>query len=251
MLDCHCHLDLYSAPSAVVRRAETAGAFTVFVTNSPSAYQKSRPYVAHHPRVRLALGLHPLLAEQHVAERKAFEVLAHQTSFIGEVGLDFSAEAMATADTQIESFAFVLRVLGQHPKFISIHSRRAEARVVELLRDAKRTPVVFHWYSGSLGPLNRAISDGHYFSVNPAMVRSANGQKIVAAIPRDRILTETDGPFVKIGNRQAEPPDVSLVEKHLGSAWRMPVLEVRTLVAANFRRLIAPLRIAGSETDRS
>lgn len=242
MLDCHCHLDLYSAPSAVARRAEAAGAFTIFVTNLPSTYQTSRAHVASHARVRLALGLHPLLAERHLSEREAFEALAHQTCFIGEVGLDFSPEGKATADIQMDSFAFVLRVLANQPKFISIHSRRAEARVLEMLKEAKRTPVVFHWYSGRLGVLRNAVSDGHYFSVNPAMVRSPNGQKIIDAIPKDRILTETDGPFVMVGNRQAEPKDVGLVEDYLGRIWQMPALEARAVVAANFYRLIAPLR---------
>jgi TatD DNase family protein len=247
MLDCHCHLDLYTAPSAVTRRAEAAGVFTIFVTNSPSAYQQSRTHVARHARVRLALGLHPLLAEQHLSERKAFEALAHQTSFIGEVGLDFSPDGKATADIQQESFAFVLRVLANQPKFISIHSRRAEARVLELLRQAKRTPVVFHWYTGPLNVLRSAISDGHYFSINPAMVRSPNGQKIVATIPRDRILTETDGPFVTIGSRQAEPTDVGLVEDYCGRLWQMPGIEARAIVADNFRRLIAPLQNDGRQ----
>jgi TatD DNase family protein len=243
MLDCHCHLDLYTAPSAVTRRAEAAGAFTIFVTNLPSAYLQSRPHVARHARVRLALGLHPLLAAQHLSERKAFEALAQQTSFIGEVGLDFSPAGKATADIQQESFAFVLRVLANQPKFISIHSRRAEARVLELLRQAKRTPVIFHWYTGPLGVLRNAISDGHYFSINPAMVCSRNGQKIVATIPRDRILTETDGPFVKVGNRQAEPTDVEMVENYCSRLWQVSGVEAGAIITDNFRRLIAPLQI--------
>lgn len=242
MLDCHCHLDLYSAPSLVARRAEAAGTFTVFVTNSPLAYVQSRPHAAQHARIRLALGLHPLLAEQHHSGRKAFEALAHQTSFIGEVGLDFSPAGRGTAELQTESFAFVLRVLGRHPKFISIHSRQAEAQVLKMLREAKRTPAVFHWYSGPLNSLEDAISDGHYFSVNPAMIGSLNGRKIVSAIPKKRILTETDGPFVKIGKRQAEPPDVSVVERYLAELWQMPVSAARSVIAANFRQLIAPLQ---------
>jgi len=242
MLDCHCHLDLYSKPSAVARRAEAAGAFTVCVSNLPSAYQHSRPYVAGHPKVRLALGLHPLLAEQHLSERTAFEAFADQTSFIGEVGLDFSPEGKATEDIQTESFAFVLRVLGHKPKFVSIHSRRAEARVLEMLREAKRTSAVFHWYSGPLAVLRNAVADGHYFSINPAMSRTPSGHKIIAAIPKDRILTETDGPFVTVGRRQAEPPDVILVEEYLGHLWQRPALEVRQMVADNFRRIMATLQ---------
>jgi TatD DNase family protein len=183
-----------------------------------------------------------LLADQHLSERTTFEVLAHQTSFIGEVGLDFSPDGKASADIQQESFAFVLRVLANQPKFISIHSRRAEARVLELLRQAKRTPVVFHWYTGPLGVLRSAISDGHYFSINPAMIRSPKGQRIVAAIPRDHILTETDGPFVTVGNRQAEPTDVDMVEDYCSRLWQVSGVEASAIIADNFRRLIAPLQ---------
>jgi TatD DNase family protein len=69
MLDTHCHVDLYKQPSAVADRAERAGVFTILVTNLPSAYERSRPYVAQRRRIRLALGLHPLLADQHARER--------------------------------------------------------------------------------------------------------------------------------------------------------------------------------------
>jgi TatD DNase family protein len=242
MLDCHCHLDLYPEPSVVAQRAEAAGVFTISVTNLPSGFEKSRPHVSHHSRIRLGLGLHPLLAEQHISQRESFEALAHQTAFIGEVGLDFSAEGKATADIQVESFAFVLRVLAQEPKFVSIHSRRAEARVLELLKDARRSPVVFHWYSGPSSVLRDAVLDGHYFSINPAMIRSRNGLKIIASLPLDRVLTETDGPFVTLGNRKAEPADVRLVEDGLARVWKVSPMEARSIVASNFRRLIAPLR---------
>jgi TatD DNase family protein len=192
--------------------------------------------------MRLALGLHPLLAEQHAGEREMFKALLPVTSFVGEVGLDFSAEGKATAAQQIESFEFVLQALKDEPKFVSVHSRRAEARVLELLRAAHRTPVVFHWYSGPLTSLAEAIADGHYFSVNPAMITSPNGRRIVAAVPRNRILTETDGPFVRIRGRVAEPADVSIVEQGLTELWHMSAREVREAVDANFRSLIAPLQ---------
>lgn len=246
MLDCHCHIDLYPDPSAVAQRAQAAGVFTVIVTNLPSAYEKSRPHVAARRSLRLALGLHPLLAEQHSQERARFKTLIDDTSFIGEVGLDFSPEGRRTAEIQTESFEFVLASLGQKPKFISLHSRRAEARVLELLKAAHRTPAVFHWYSGSLKALDLALGEGHYFSVNPAMVASTSGQKVIRAIPKDRILTETDGPFVTIGNRKAEPTDIWRVEQALAEIWGVTPLEVRRIVADNFRTVLAPVRESGN-----
>jgi len=242
MLDSHCHLDLYPEPSAVADRAEAAGVFTIMVTNLPSAYERSRSHVGGRRRVRLALGFHPLLAEQHGSERDKFQKLMRDTSFIGEVGLDFSPEGRATANLQIESFEFVLRTLAHEPKFISIHSRGAEARVIELLRAAHRSPVVLHWYAGPIAVLEHAVSDGHYFSVNPAMIRSKRGQKVIAAIPQNRILTETDGPFVTLGKRPAEPTDIQVVEEGLAQIWKVAPVAARSVVGANFRELIAPLR---------
>jgi len=242
MLDTHCHIDLYPDPSRIVARAERAGVLTIGVTNLPSDYVRSRPHIRQRRRVRLALGLHPLLAERHTQERNAFRHLVSDTSYIGEIGLDFSKEGKSTAALQVESFQFVLEAMAGKPKFVTLHSRGAEREVVRTLRAANRSPVVFHWYSGPLKCLDETLSDGHYFSINPAMARSSKGRRIMAAIPRDRILTETDGPFVTVGSRKAEPSDVAIVEQVLAEIWGVSQLEARGIVAENFRAIIAPLR---------
>lgn len=59
--------------------------------------------------------------------------------------------------------------------------------------------------------LEQAVAQGCYFSLNPAMMRSANGRRIADLLPPDRVLTETDGPFVQVGGRQARPADVATV----------------------------------------
>jgi len=243
MIDSHCHIDLYSRPTEVADRAERAGVLTVVVTNLPSAFERAYPHIQNYKQIRLALGLHPLVADQHVAERKGFASLIDKTSYIGEIGLDFSRAGYASRDLQIESFRFVLATLGGRPKFITLHSRRAESTVLDLLQEAQRSPVVFHWYSGSLKTLDLALGDGHYFSVNPSMVASPNGQKIIGRLPPDRILTETDGPFVMVGDRAAEPMDVTLVEAYLASLWRTTAMEVRRRVKENFLAIVRPVRL--------
>ena len=55
--------------------------------------------------------------------------------------------------------------------------------------------MILHWFSGTYKELDQAIADGYFFSVNGAMVRSAKGQALVMRMPRERILTETDGPY--------------------------------------------------------
>lgn len=242
MIDTHCHIDLYPRPTDVADRADRAGVLTVIVTNLPSAFDRAYAHVRQFKNMRLAVGLHPLAAREHVSERRRFTELVDKTSYIGEVGLDFSREGVETKDIQMESFRFVLRTLRGKQKFITLHSRRAEAEVLDILEDEGQAPVVFHWYSGSLVNLKRALDLGHFFSVNPAMFDSPNGRKIIASLPKERVLTESDGPFVKVRGRAAVPADVGLAEEGLASLWKLEKREVTAKIRGNFMELTRPLR---------
>jgi TatD DNase family protein len=241
MLDSHCHLDRYPDASSIATKASRDGVFVIAVTNLPSHFEMGIPHVAKFSRVRLALGLHPLAADEHKAEWQHFERLLNKTSFVGEVGLDFSREGKATAKIQMESFRLVAKLLSNQPKFVTLHSRGAERDTLAVLKEFGVTPSVFHWYSGPLGVIDEALGDGHYFSVNTAMTESEKGRKIIARLPSDRVLTETDGPYVKINGKPVEPASVSIVEEFLSRAWNMPLSEARRTVWGNFRRLLTGL----------
>ncbi len=245
MIDAHCHIDLYSKPTEVADRTNRANVLTILVTNLPSAFEKSCPHIKQFPNIRLALGLHPLLASQHQAERKSFQNLIDKTSYIGEIGLDFSPTGFQTKNIQIDSFRFIFNTINKKPKFITLHSRRAESAVLDLLEEVNYPfPVVFHWYSGSLSVLEKAVEKGHYFSINTAMIESPNGQKIINRIPPERILTESDGPFVKYKSRIVEPTDVSIVERFLAEAGSVSTSQVRNKIRENFMKIISPIRLA-------
>jgi len=250
MIDAHCHIDLYPKPTEVADRANRANVLTVLVTNLPSAFEQSYPHIKQFPNIRLALGLHPLLALQHQAERNSFQRLINKTSYIGEIGLDFSPAGFQTKDIQIDSFKFVLNTINKKPKFITVHSRRAESAVLDLLEEANYPfPAVFHWYSGSLSVLEKVVKKGHYFSINAAMLDSPNGQKIIDRIPPERALTESDGPFVKYKSRIIEPADVSIVERFLAEAWSVSAPQVRSKIRENFMKIISPIRLAELRTN--
>jgi TatD DNase family protein len=243
MLDAHCHFDLYPDPTQTALDAESAGVFTVFVTNLPSAFKTAFPHIQRFKRIRLAVGLHPLCANLHTDdELHLFKMLAGQTSFVGEVGLDFSRDGVATKDRQIASFRFALRCLEAEPKFVTIHSRQAEFAVLELLEQEYRHPVVFHWYTGTQKSLDFAVERGHFFSINPAMTWSRKGMATIARIPPEQTLTESDGPFIRIAKRPIVPADIQIVEDALAEIWGIDSGEVRRVVTGNFKRLIMPLR---------
>jgi TatD DNase family protein len=238
LVDTHCHIDRYPDPMRVANRAEKEPVDTVAVTNLPSHFQLGSQHTARFRHVRMALGLHPLVAAQHRDELPLFRQLATAASYVGEIGLDFSREGKGTADAQVEVFREVLLALGKRRVFITLHSRQAEGKVTEMLAEFGVGPAVFHWFTGSPEHLQNAARAGHYFSVNPAMVSSAKGRSLIELMPQDRVLTETDGPYVKVGTRAAEPSDVRAVVRHLAQVWSSTEGQVEEVVFANYRSLL-------------
>ncbi|MCG3209311.1 MAG: Tat-linked quality control protein TatD [Anaerolineae bacterium] len=235
MHDAHCHLDLYSDPYQVASATENANITTIAVTNLPSAYLAAKPHMRRFRSLKLAVGLHPLLAHEHSSQQKQlFQDSIRETRFVGEVGLDFSKQGIETKDKQLESFRFILRLLQNTRRFVTLHSRRAESSVFELLNEYQVGPVVFHWYSGSLKTLERIAEAGHYFSINTSMIKSKNGQQIIKCIPKDQILTETDGPFIKIDNRSVVPADVQHIQDYLSDLWGCNLTTVQIQLENNF-----------------
>lgn len=240
LLDTHCHLDLYPDVQSVIRRVRESGAYVIAVTNTPSVFHQLVSLTTDAPRVRVALGLHPELAAQRQAELPLFECLLAETRYVGEVGLDYVTTDRNARATQRRVFERILRACAAAgDKVLTVHSRRAADDVVDCFGAAYPGRWILHWYSGSPRTLNRALGAGACVSVNTAMLRSERGRSLVAGVPPDRILTETDGPFIDNDRgAQAEPADLTATLAALGSLWGVSAREAATRVFANFRALL-------------
>jgi TatD DNase family protein len=175
-------------------------------------------------------------------ELRKFRELAPTTSYIGEVGLDFSSEGRRTADKQRIHFRLVLEAISDRPRFLTLHSRRAEAEVLDLLAEYRIKGAIFHWYSGPHTLIDKIIDAGHYFSINPAMIRSTKGRSTIERIPRERILTETDGPYLHVGEKPAEPSDVRLVLEYLAGVRDMSQEQVEHRIWVNFQTILQTIK---------
>lgn len=182
-------------PEAYISAKEKAGDIVIGMTNLPSHFKMGFPHVKRYKHIRLALGLHPLLASENKNELPLFNCLLGQTSYIGEIGLDFSKEGLSTMEDQIYVLRKLLEKIKDKKKIISVHSRKAEKELFDLLCEYNIPNVIFHWYSGPIDLIPSIISKGYYFSINEAMTISKNGRTIIKEIPRSRILTESDAPF--------------------------------------------------------
>ena len=200
MIDTHCHFDMMPNPETYIRERERQGDIVIGMTNAPSHFQMGYQHVKKFKRIRLALGFHPLLAHELQDELPLFEQLINKTSYVGEIGLDFSREGIATKEIQIKSLERILSILSGKNKIISVHSRKAEPMLLSLLKAYNVKNVIFHWYTGDLSLIPDILNEGYFFSINEAMISNAKGKKIIDILPSSRILTETDSPFNRRSN---------------------------------------------------
>jgi TatD DNase family protein len=236
-LDTHCHLDLFEDPMRTLQGAPDT--VVVAVSELPSGFRLLEARFRSDRRVRVALGLHPLRA--HTAgpiEEGQFIRSLTRTEYVGEIGLDFSRHGRDTKTSQLRVLDRLLaEPLLQH-RVVTAHSRGAEKLLIERFDDAGITAIL-HWYTGPVGLIDSALAAGHYFSVNPSMMRTDKGRATIAALPRDRVLTESDGPFAKTGPRSVEPVDMARLASELGRQWDITQLEAAQIVHDNLANLYA------------
>lgn len=236
LVDTHCHLDLYPDPDAIVRSAVEQSVEVIAVTNTPSVFHFTRDIANTQPHIHAALGLHPELVLSRGHERTIFWDLLPETRFVGEIGLDYQTRDEDSRNKQKELFQDILsKCADTRDKVLTIHSRRAAREVVNVIGKDFPGSIILHWFSGTPRQLQLGVDHGYYFSVNPAMVRSTKGQDLIKRIPKERLLTETDGPFVEIGGEKATPAHIKLVISYLARIWDCPESDASDQVLANFR----------------
>jgi TatD DNase family protein len=239
LIDTHCHIDLYRDPKVVIAETEAQQIYTIAVTNTPSVYPHLQALCNNLRYIRPAIGLHPELAVARYKELPQMWQFLSSTRYVGEVGLDYTTKDLSERRIQLKAFEQILAHCAEYgDKVLTIHSRRAVLDVINAIGKEYRGTIILHWYSGSLRELNRAIEYGYYFSVNFSMLRSENGRKLIAKMPRNRVVTETDGPFIKISDEPARPVHISRTIEVLADLWKISVADTKELIFNNFHALL-------------
>ena len=181
------------------------------------------------------VGCHPGLKNaQNAFDTHRFEELLTRTAFAGELGLD--GKSRVPMDKQVETLFEAFDVLRRTPRLTSLHSYAATGQLLEVLEASSPPGIILHWWLGDAQQTRRAVNLGCYFSVNASSVRRKD---VLAGIPRDRLLTETDHPFGDRRSRLRRPGLVDDVEQALGHQHGMSPSEVRRLMWSNLRLLIS------------
>lgn len=220
-LDCHAHI----APDVTRPQLKTLGRSHVFAMTR-SVYEASSVVTRTDPGLTWGLGVHPGLAAARSAyDPDEFRHLLTSFALVGEVGLD----KRASQDDQSRILEDVMRACDDEPVFVSIHSTGMTSAIAELIHQHRHPGTILHWWLGSPADTERAITAGAYFSVNAAM----DDQRL-AALPRNRVLPETD--FPARSTRGRRPGDIEPLETRLAEIWKMTVHEVRQQWWTNLRQ---------------
>ena len=240
-VDFHTHLDLYPDLSAAIAVCDHRRTATLAVTTTPKAFARNRKLAEVSEFVRVGLGLHPQLVAERSDEVVLFEKLLRHSRYVGEVGLDAGPGHYRSLELQRSIFERILRLCADEGgKILSIHSVRATKAVLDMLEmhlPSHRGTAVLHWFSGNISEVRRGVALGCYFSVNERMLASPNGRRILREIPANRLLTETDGPFVERNGIPIKAGDVVRAVEGIAAVRECNVLDIQTLIVDNLRNL--------------
>lgn len=198
-----------------------------------------------YPEIRVAVGVHPndtqSFGDQMLAELR--DLARHpKVDAIGEVGIDLYWQTVPL-DRQKAAFGAQLELAIELDKPVIIHDREAHPEVFAMLRDqAPPAGVVLHAFSGDLAMATEAVARGFYLGVDGPLTYKKNDglRTIFAAVPLDRILIETDAPYLspqqKRGTRN-EPAYVRWVAERLAEVRGLTLDEVTRATTENATRL--------------
>ena len=227
----HCHIDLIPSMMDFANVAKNMGISILTVTTTPKAYEKERLFFSSYKNIKVGLGLHPQLISERFDELSIVEKHISEARYIGEIGLDFNNQFYSSKEKQIIAFENIIKWCSRKSgKVISIHSVHSDRNVLDILEQyncAKKNKCILHWFSGSRVQLQRAVEMGCYFSVNAAMIESPNGQKLLPHIPVEKVLVESDAPFINsISTPQQLEREIRSVEMYLNTIWNENISEI-------------------------
>lgn len=258
--DIHAHLTdprLLADEAGVIERARAAGVTTI-VSNGlhPADNQAVLELSRRHPEVKPAFGLYPVhavLAEMREAGETYpsddqvdpegaiawLESNVDDCVAIGEIGLDHYWVPAAFWTLQEQRFLRLVKLALDVDKPIIIHSRKAEAATFELLKQVGIERVNWHCYSSKVKRGRAIAAHGHWISIPAHVRRAENFTQLLKTLPRDKVLLETDCPYLSPDRDQLnEPANVGRTLAFAAECWDCTEEKAADQLAQNFEALM-------------
>ncbi len=250
-VDSHCHLDklnyddLHTSVEDVINKAKEANVTELLsVGVTLDSFPDMMDMIAPYENVYASCGVHPLDVESDFALDKLREYAAHhRVVAIGETGLDYHYQP-ETAALQKERFEQHVDLAVELNKPLIIHTRNARADTLDILRNggADQCGGVIHCFTEDLAFAEAALDLGFYISVSGIVTfrQATELKEVVKALPLDRLLIETDSPYlapVPHRGKENQPAYVVEVAAYIAQLKRCALSEVGQKTSDNFRNL--------------
>jgi len=253
-IDSHAHLDARQFDAdrdEVIRRAEAALAAVINVSVDVESSRRVLELAHKHPFIYAAAGIHPEEAgKASEADIKQLSIIARDPAVvaIGEIGLDFYRD-YAPKEQQVRVLKWQLELADEVHKPVVIHCRQAEKEMMEVLTDwragdraAARPASVIHCFNGTLETANAYLRLGFYISLGAYIgyPSSKAMREVVKALPLDKLLIETDCPYLPPQNRRGqrnEPAYVVETAKELAAVKGISLIEIANQTTMNAKLL--------------
>lgn len=188
LVDAHTHLDP-GQHDAAIALAE-CGLWQLAAATRPDQCQQVTDLARCSHRIIPTFGLHPWYAADFPAD--AMDAWLRQAPIIGEIGLD-TVWTSTPLELQRVAFLHQLQLAVQLQKPVMLHTKGAEAEILQSLQQHTPPQTIVHWYSGPAEHLAGYIALGCYFTLGPDIRRNPAVRAVCRQAPLDRLLTETDG----------------------------------------------------------
>ena len=244
IVDTHTHLDDAAFAhdlGAVMEVSHAAGVRQIVnIGYSPESWLSSRALQERYPHVGLALGLHPQMADQFGLELAHSLVLALRefgAIAVGETGFDFSRSQPGFKE-QEHAFQFQLEIASSEGLPAIIHQRNAaDALIGELDRWPNLAPIVLHSFDGTDRLADWALERGCFIGIGGLATRPRSEElcRLLSRMPVDRLLLETDAPYLPPpgADRRNTPSNLPVIARLLSPLWGLTEDELCRTTTAN------------------
>ena len=259
MIDSHCHLageEFAADLDVVIERAKSAGvqaALVILAADDDQEFEQAHKVTELWDAVRFSIGVHPHAAGKFADTPPAAAGLTENriemepfARAVGEIGLDYHYD-FAPRDVQQQVFREQIRLARRRQLPIIIHTREAEEDTFRILAEESAGDVggVFHCFTGDRAMAKRVLDIGFHVSLAGIVTfpRALELHEVAKIVPIDRLLIETDSPFlapVPYRGKRNEPSYVTRVAEVIGELRGMPAEAIASAARANFDRVFKP-----------
>ena len=252
MIDSHCHLDhepMFSDLKNVIIRSKQSGIeklLSICTTND--SFKKIIDIIKFDPIIYGTYGIHPHEASSNIVSKE--EIIKNVNSnnkiiAIGESGLDFYYNH-SSKEKQISSFRLHIEAAIELKIPIIVHSRNAEKETFDILNEYKKSKpkILMHCFTGSTEFANKLLTLDSYFSASGIITfkNSTDLQETFRLIPNDKLLIETDSPYlapVPLRGKKNEPSYIKYTLEKLADIKKINIDKIEKITSQNFNILFS------------